>query len=307
MQVSRRPLTVLLIALALSACNSSTEKPRSEIPEVSLTSVQLKDVTLTQQYVGHINAHRHIEVRAPHAGYVDAVPVRAGETVKSGDLLFRIGSPPAEFSITAPFDGMVDRIRLQLGSFVEQGETLTTLSDNSEVRVYFNMPEVRYLEYHAAAAEQDKEEVNFELMLANGSKFQHQGELSAIAGNFNSQTGTIAFRADFPNPDGELRHGQNGTVMISRPQSDALVIPQRATFQVGNKWFVYVVDKDDVAHQREIVVQNEVDDQFVLKSGVKVDERIVVDGIRRVRDGGKVDYPRQAAKEVAAKLAAQTE
>ena len=307
MRVSCRPLTVLLIALALSACNSSTAKPRTETPQVSLTSVQLKDVTLTQQYVGHINAHRHIEVRAPHSGYVDSVPVRAGQTVKSGDLLFQIGSPPAEFSIKAPFDGVVDRIRLQLGSFVEQGETLTTLSDNSQVRVYFNMPEVRYLEYHAAASEQDKEQVNFELMLANGSKFQHAGELSAIAGNFNSQTGTIAFRADFPNPDGELRHGQNGTVIISRPQNDALVIPQRATFQVGNKWYVYVVDKDDVAHQREIVVQNEVDDQFVLKSGVKVDERIVVDGIRRVRDGGKVDYPRQAAHEVAAKLASQTE
>jgi len=144
-------------------------------------------------------------------------------------------------------------------------------------------------------------------MLPDGNKFHHQGELSAIAGNFDPQTGTITYRADFPNPEGQLREGQNATVLISRPQEHAIVIPQRATFEIANRRHVYVVDNDDVAHQRAIDVENEVDDLFVLKSGLKVDERIVVDGLRRVRDGGKVEYPRPQPNAAAPKLASQTE
>ena len=305
MQVARRPLTVLLIALSLSACNRSTEKPRREAPEVTVLSVQLQDVTLTQQYVAHILAHRHIEVRTPHSGAITVAP-KSGQKVKEGDELFQIGTPPAATSIKAPFDGVVSRILRPEGEFVKDGETLTTLSDNSQVRVYFNVPEVRYLEYHSAAAEQ-QEEVNFELMLADGTKFHHQGKLHAIAGEFDKQTGTISFRADFPNPEGQLRHGQNATVLISRPQDHALAIPQRATFQVADRRYVYVVDQDDVAHQRAIDVENEVDDLFVLKSGLEVNEKIIVDGIRRVLDGGNVEYRREPPHAAAPKLASQAE
>jgi len=305
--VRRRPLTVLLIALSLSACNESPQLPRGETPEVSLGSVQMKDVTLTQQYVGEIKAHRHIEIRAPHSGYIEAVPIRAGQTVKSGDVMFQLGTGPGAILVKAPFDGAVDRIRLQLGSFIDQGETLTTLSDNSEVRVYFHVPEVQYLDYHAANKDEEQDEVNFELLLADGAKFHHQGKLHAIAGNFDSKTGTIAFRADFPNPEGQLRHGQKGTVVISRAQEHALVVPQRATFQIGDRRYVYVVGSDDIAHQREIDVQDEVDDLFVVASGVKLDDRIVVDGVRHVRDSGKVIYAREGRHEGAAKLASQAQ
>ena len=70
---------------------------------------------------------------------------------------------------------------------------------------------------------------------------------------------------------------------------NAIVIPQRATFEIQDKRYVYVVDKDDVAHRREIVVQNELDDSFVIKAGVGVGDRIVLEGIRQVRDGEKVE------------------
>ena len=90
-------------------------------------------------------------------------------------------------------------------------------------------------------------------MLANGNKFQQIGKIGAIEAEFNNETGNIPFRADFPNPDGLLRHGQTGTVLIRRVLKDAIVIPQRATFEVLDKRYVYVVDKDDVVHQREIV------------------------------------------------------
>ena len=138
-------------------------------------------------------------------------------------------------------------------------------------------------------------------MLANGNKFQQTGKIGAIEAEFNNETGNIPFRADFPNPDRLLRHGQTGTVLIRRTLNDAIVIPQRATFEILDKRYVYVVDKEDVAHRREIVVQNELEDIFVIKKGVGVDDKIVLEGIRQVRDGEKVEYEFRSPEEVMAK------
>jgi membrane fusion protein (multidrug efflux system) len=192
-------------------------------------------------------------------------------------------------NLRAPFDGIVDRLHEQLGSLIKEGDILTTLSDNSVMWVYFNVPEADYLEYMAGLKDK-KEDRQIELMLANGSKFSQIGKIGAIEANFNNETGNIPFRADFTNPDRLLRHGQTGTVLINRVIKDALVIPQRATFEILDKRYVYVVDKDDVVHQREISIQHELEDIFVLKKGLSVAEKIVLEGIRQVRDGEKVTY-----------------
>ena len=192
-------------------------------------------------------------------------------------------------NVKAPFDGIVDRLHEQQGSLIKEGDILTTLSDNSVMWVYFNVPEARYLEY-MADLDQDKEDLQIELVLANGSKFPQPGKIGAIEADFNNETGNIPFRADFPNPDRLLRHGQTGTVLIHRTLKDAIVIPQRATFEILDKRYVYVVGEDNVVHQREIVVQNELDDIFVIKSGLDVNDKIVLEGVRQVRDGEKVEY-----------------
>jgi membrane fusion protein (multidrug efflux system) len=197
----------------------------------------------------------------------------------------------AEFNFTsvrAPFDGIVDRQHEQLGSLIKENDVLTTLSDNSVMWVYFNVPEARYLDYMAGQGE-DKESRKIELVLADSSKFPQSGHIAAIEANFNNETGNIPFRADFPNPDRLLRHGQTGNVLIHRTLKNALVIPQRATFEILDKRYVYVVDKDNVVHQRHIVVQHELDDIFVIKTGLNVNDRIVLDGVRQVRDGAPVE------------------
>jgi membrane fusion protein (multidrug efflux system) len=191
--------------------------------------------------------------------------------------------------VKAPFTGIVGRLHHQEGSLVEKGETLTTLFDNSQMRAYFKVPEARYLKY-MADRNPEPEELQIELELANGSRFPHAGKMAAIDANFNNETGTISFRADFPNPDRLLRHGQTGTVLLGRVQKDALVIPQRATFEMLDKRYVYVVDAQNVAHQREVVIQNEQDDLFVVGKGVGVDDKIVLEGARYVSDGDKVEY-----------------
>ena len=100
----------------------------------------------------------------------------------------------------------------------------------------------------------------------------------------------MSCRADFPNPDYLLRHGQTGTVLMHRKLNKAVVIPQRATFEILGNRFVYVVDKDNVAHLREIVVGHELDGVFVIKKGLDADDKIIVDGLRKVRDCAKVEF-----------------
>ena len=190
--------------------------------------------------------------------------------------------------VVAPFDGIIDRLYHQQGSLVQEGEILTTLSDNSVMWVYFNVPEAQYLRYMADVKE-GKVDLKIQLRLANGTIFDHEGIIGAIEADFNNETGNIPFRADFPNSDRLLRHGQTGTILISRVQHNAIIIPQRATFEVLAKRYVYIIDKDNVAHQKEINIEKELEDQYVIKSGVGVEDKIVLEGVRQVRDGDTVE------------------
>ena len=191
--------------------------------------------------------------------------------------------------VKAPFDGLVGRLPEQEGSAVKEGAALTTLSDNSAVWVYFNVPEARYLEYMANRDER-KEGPSIELVLANGRTFPQGGKLGAIEGQFEKDTGNIPFRADFPNPKGLLRHGQTGTVVIRELLKNAIVIPQRAVLEKDGTRYVYVVGKDGAAHQREIVIQHEMDGTFVVNKGLDASDWIVINGGRQVHDGEKVEY-----------------
>ncbi len=207
--------------------------------------------------------------------------------------------------VIAPFDGIVDHQYEQLGSLIKEGDVLTTLSDNSVMWVYFNVTEKRYLEYMAETGK-NKQSPNIILMLANHSKYPQVGKIGAIESNFNNQTGNIAFRADFPNPEGLaidggrlLRHGQTGTVKINRALIGAILIPQRATFENLAKRYVYIVGEDEKVRQREIVVDHELEDIFVIEPGIlDVKDKIVLEGIRQVREGDKVEFEFRKPEEV---------
>jgi membrane fusion protein (multidrug efflux system) len=201
--------------------------------------------------------------------------------------------------VIAPFDGIVDRLLQREGSLIKEGDILTTLADNSVMWVYFNVPEKYYLEYMATRKQHEKEDI-IELVLANGDRFPQTGTIGAIEADFNNENGNIKFRADYPNPDRLLRHGQTGTIEIRRPFKNALLIPQRATFDLLDKRYVWVVGEDDVAHQRLITIKHELDDVFVINSGLDVRDKLVLEGVRQVEEGGKVEYefrkPEEALK-----------
>ncbi len=202
--------------------------------------------------------------------------------------------------IKAPFDGLMNRFEVRLGSLVDEGELLTSLSDNSRMWVYFNVPEAEYLEYKKSL--RDEQEMNVELLLADGTRFNQHGKVDTIVGDFNNATGNIAFRATFGNPDGLLRHGQTGNIQIFRELHDALVIPQKATYEVLDRRFVFVIDEENVLRQREIRVGEELDHLYVLESGLEDHERIVLEGLRHVKQGDEVEYEDVTAEEAMASL-----
>jgi membrane fusion protein, multidrug efflux system len=190
--------------------------------------------------------------------------------------------------IRAPFDGIIDRFHVRQGSLVEEGELLTNLSDNSKMWVYYNVPEAEYLDYKTQAKKDCAVKVN--LLMANNKLFKYPGVVETIEADFNNETGNIAFRATFPNPDGLLRHGETGNIRMGIPLKDALVIPQKATFEVLDKKYVYVVDKDNVLRSREITIEAEMPHIYVVQKGLSESDKILLEGLRLVRENDKIQY-----------------
>jgi len=342
-------LTVILAAtaLALPACHKHDEEHGHHgHHKIVATTPKVMDVALTQQYVCQIRSQESIEVKALVSGFLDEIPIKEGQAVKQGEVLFKVlpvlykatldaeraearlaqieyentkrlneqkvvsdqevrlfeaklaraqakvkkAEAEMEFTtVTARFDGIVDRLLERRGSLVKESDVLTTLYDNRVMWVYYNVPEARYLEY-MAAQKRGGEVHQIELVLADGSKFQYPAQAFTVMGKVNNETGNIQFRADFANPDGLLRHGQTGLVLIHRRLPGAVVIPQRATFEVLDKQYVFVVGGDGVAHQRMIHVLHELEDVYVVGPGLGPDERIVVEGVREVHDGEHLEY-----------------
>ena len=190
--------------------------------------------------------------------------------------------------IRAPFDGIIGRFNdVRLGSLVDEGELLTTLSDNSKMWVYFNLPEAEYLNY--ITGPNAGNHLPVKLQLANHSVFAQEGIIETIEADFNNDTGNIAFRATFLNPKGILRNGQTGNILMPIPHPNALMIPQKATFEILNKKYVYVVDKDDVIQSREIKIKSELQHIYELETGLNENDRILIEGIRKVKNGETID------------------
>lgn len=202
--------------------------------------------------------------------------------------------------IRAPFDGIMDRFQVRLGSLVDEGDLLTTMSDNREMWVYFNVPEAEYLNFKTNAKKDSL--IQARLLMANQQIFEHVGVVKAIEADFNNETGNIAFRATFPNPNGLLRHGETGNILVQEPLRNALMIPQKATFEVLEKKYVFVVDKDNIVHQREITIAAEMPDLYVVNSGLDEHDHILLEGLRKVRDNDKIAFEFHEPRLVVAQL-----
>lgn len=196
-------------------------------------------------------------------------------------------------SIRAPFNGIIDRIPFKVGSLIDHGTLLTTVSDISEVFVYFNVSEGEYLEYvKSTVKESNGRNSLVSLMLADGTLYAHDGSVETMGGEFRASTGSISFRARFPNPNSILKHGASGKIRLSNTVSDAIMIPQKAVFEIQDKNFVFVVDSTNQVRMRNFVPKTRFSHYYIVESGLKSGEKIVYEGIQEIRDGMRI-IPKQ--------------
>jgi membrane fusion protein (multidrug efflux system) len=197
--------------------------------------------------------------------------------------------------ITSPVDGIVGSIPYKVGSLVGRNEALalTTVSNINNVYAYFSMNEKQLLEFIRSLggnsmAEKIEQMPEVELFLADGSLYRHKGKIETINGMVNPRTGSVNYRAKFPNPDRLLRNGNSGKIKFSTQINSAILLPQKSTFELQGKRFVYVVGKEDKVKSKEVIVSETVGNQIIVQSGLEVGELIVNDGLIKLREGMQI-------------------
>lgn len=327
-------MLVSVCALFINTSCHKEEKEKEEKIEFLVTNPIVKDTVVTKDYVSQIQSIRHIELRALEKGYLQKIYVDEGQFVKQGQILFQImpnlyeaemqkAKAEADFAqieykntkrladsdvvapnelamakakldkanaelslakvhlqftqIKAPFDGYIDRFQVKLGSLVDEGELLTNLSDNSKMWVYYNVPEAEYLDFKEKETDNKKTQVN--LLMANNKYFDYPGIVETIEADFNNETGNISFRATFPNPKALLRHGE-----------------------VLDKKYVYVIDKNNEVKSREIILAAELEHLFIVKSGLKETDKILLEGLRLVKENEKINFKLEKPESVLSHL-----
>lgn len=214
-------------------------------------------------------------------------------------------------TVTSPSNGIVGTIPFRVGSLVSSSSAtpLTTVSDISEMYIYFAMDEKQLLNMtREGGTIKDllARMPNVELKLADGSTYEENGKIETLSGIIDQNTGSVNMRATFPNTKNLLRSGGTGTVMIPYKENNSIVIPQKATYEIQDKKFAYVVGSDSKVKNTEIKVFN-LDDgrNYIVTSGLNAGDKIVIEGVATLRDG--VEIKAITPEEAAAKLKAMTE
>ncbi len=188
--------------------------------------------------------------------------------------------------IKAPFNGIINRIPNKKGSLLDEGALLTSISNNESVFAYFNVSEIDYLDY----VQSNNKNNTVTLSLANNSIYPHSGTIETTETEFNKETGNIAFRAKFPNPEKLLKEGGTGKILVKKLYKNVIIIPQKSTFEVQGNIYVYLVDKNSKVYSKKINPINRLNNYFVLDRDLTKDDKIIFEGIQTVKTGDKVNF-----------------
>jgi membrane fusion protein (multidrug efflux system) len=195
--------------------------------------------------------------------------------------------------VTSPVDGYVGTLPYRKGNLVDDSKVLTVVANTSIVYAYFSLNEKSLHDFLSrlqgtTQEEKIKNAPLVTLTLANGTVYPEKGKLETISGVISVTTGSANFRVAFANPHGDLRSGTSGSISIPRHLSDALVIPQKATFALQDKVLLYKVQGDSVVQKVVDVIPMPDARHFVVTDGVEEGERIVIDGLNTLTDGAKI-------------------
>lgn len=212
-------------------------------------------------------------------------------------------------TVTSPVNGVVGSIPFRLGSLVSSNtaEPLTTVSSIGNVYAYFAMNEKVLLNFTKDAGgslnQKIKSMPEVSLVLSDGSTYDQKGKIETVNGLINTETGTVNFRARFPNPKGVIRSGSSTTVQIPNFVKDAIIIPQSATFELQDKMFAVVVGKDKKTRNANItVLDNSAGNYYVVTSGLKPGDEIVLEGVASLKEGTEIKPQNQSPETVYADL-----
>ena len=198
--------------------------------------------------------------------------------------------------VKSPVDGVSGMLPYRVGALVDASITtpLTTVSDDTEMYVYFSMTESQVLSLirqYKTLDEAMKQMPEVELKLSDGLTYAHKGRIDAISGTIDTSTGAVSLRATFPNPEHILRNGGSGTVVLPYIKENVLIVPQEATYEIQDKIFVYkVVDGKATSSQVSVFPVNN-GKEYIVESGLEEGETIIAEGAGLVQEGTVVGTP----------------
>ena len=193
--------------------------------------------------------------------------------------------------VKSPANGVVGTLPYRQGALVSSAmpQPLTTVSDNNQMYVYFSISEAQMLNMtresgSAEAAIGAMPDVT--LLLVDGSEYPYKGKVESVSGVVDRSTGTVQVRAAFENPEKLLKSGSTGSVVIPTTYKDQIVVPVTATVQMQDKFKVYLVDKDNIAHEQLVTTEPLSNGkEYVIKEGLKEGDVIVAEGAGMLKDG----------------------
>lgn len=219
--------------------------------------------------------------------------------------------------VKSPADGVVGTLPYRVGTLVSASlpEPLTTVSDNSDMYVYFSMTENQLLNLtrqYGSIANTLKNMPDVQLQLNDGSIYDQNGRIESISGVIDPSTGSVQLRAAFPNKDGLLHSGGAGSVILPNIHKDCIVVPQTATFELQDKVYVYKLVDGKASSSMIDVEKINNGREYIVKSGLTPGEVIVAEGVGLLREGTPViakgqDAPAPAAPEAAAQTETEKE
>lgn len=237
------------------------------------------------------NARALVEKNIVSQSELDLVQARVEALkAKTEEAKANVASATLEISfakVRAPFSGYINRIPNKVGSLIDEGTLLTSISNNNEMYVYFNVSENEYLAYATSDNKEKQKEVT--LLLANGDTYAQKGVIETTESEIDKSTGNIAFRARFPNPDNLLKHGSSGKVLVSTELKNAMLVPQKSTFEIQENIYVFVIDEHNKISMRKITPSVRLQHFYVISEGLAPQDEFILEGIQRVKQGDTID------------------
>ena len=194
-------------------------------------------------------------------------------------------------NVTSLVSGIAGVARVQIGNLVGPSSILTSVSQVDPIKAYFTVSEQVFIDFHRRfptqqSVEEQRRRMPLQLVLGDGTIYEHVGTISFADREINPATGTIRVAGVFPNPNNLLRPGGYGRVRLSvRTATGALLIPQRAVTELQGSYQVSVVGNDNKVSVRSVTVGDRVGNLWIVTDGLKAGERVIVEGLLKARDG----------------------